>query len=189
MHSTRIATFLLGGWIAGCVLVDLIALQNIRMAGQMLNAAIPAASEIIQSAGREEMNSLLHHFAAEQYRAYFSEWGVAQLILLLLLAAVLWFATERRWIPQLLCLAVFVLVVFQLAISPEWVYRGREGDFPPGSLSPSTQSRVSGLTALWMGVEAVKLILGGGLTAFVLSYKSKRRARRTSDPVVLVRAD
>ena len=189
MHPTRIAAFLLGAWIAGCVFVDLIALQNVRMAGQMLNAAIPAASEIIQDSGRDEMNSLLHHFAAEQYRSYFSQWEVAQLAIFFTISGVLFFATEKRWLPQLLCAAIVVVVVFQLAIHPEWIYRGREADFPPGSLSRTTQSRVSGLNALWTGVEIAKLILGAILSVFVFSYKPRRRPRRTIDPVFLVKAN
>ena len=188
MHSTRIATFLLGAWIACCIFLDLVAVQNIRLAAQMLNAAVPAASEIIQNAGREEMNALLHHFASEQYRYYFSQWALVQLGVILVLAGLLYFAVEKQIMPQILCVAILVLVVFQVAMGPEWIYRGREADFPPGSLSSSTQSRLSGLTALWIGVEAVKLALGGVLAFFLFSYKSKRRSRRTSDPVDIARA-
>ncbi len=189
MHSTRIATFLLGAWFACCVFVDLMALQNIRFAAQMLDAAIPAASEIIQNAGREEMGGLLHHFAAEQYRLSLQQWGYVQLIAILALSALLYFAAEKRVVPQILCLSIVVLVVFQLAMIPEWTYRGREADFPPGSLSLSTQSRVLALTELWIGVEVVKFIVGGVLAGFLFSYKSRRRARRNTDPVTLARAD
>jgi hypothetical protein len=174
--------------MAVCLAVDLIALQNIRLAGQMLNAAIPAASQIIEEAGREEMRSLLHHFAAEQYRYYDSQWEPVQIVLLLLLSGLLYFATEKRWMPQIVCLAILALVVFQFAIHPEWIYRGREADFPPGSFSSSTQSRISALTALWISVEVVKLILGGVLAFFLFSYKSKRRIRRTTEPIAEARA-
>jgi len=189
VHSTRIATFLLGAWFACCVFADWMATQNIRLAAQTLDAAIPAASEIIQNAGREEMGGLLHHFAAEQYRLYLSQWGFAQLILILALSPLLYFAAEKRIVPQILCLSIIVLVVFQLAILPEWTYRGREADFPPGSLSLATQSRVMALMELWIGVEVVKFMVGGVLAGFLFSYKSRRRARRTTDPVTLARAD
>jgi hypothetical protein len=189
MHSTRIATFLLGAWIGCCVLLDLLAIQNLRLAGQMLNSAIPAASEILQNAGREPMSQLLRHFAAEQYRYYFSVWGLIQLPGLLLLAGVLYFAAEKRILPQILCLAILVLVVFELAIDPEMAYRGREADFPPGSRELGTQARVWALTEIWIGVETAKLAVGGVLAAFIFSYKSKRRARRSSDPASLAIVD
>ena len=131
--------------MACCVFVDLAALENLRLAGQMMNAAIPAASEIIQNAGREPMGQLLHHLAAEQYRYYLPLWDQIQLAGVLALAGLLYFAAEKRVLPQILCLAIFVLVVFQLAMNPELAYRGREADFPPGSLSLGTQERVLAL--------------------------------------------
>jgi len=188
VHSTRIATFLLGAWIAGCLAVDLMAIENMRLAGQMLNTAIPAASAILQNAGREEMRGLLHHFAAEQYRYYFSQWSQIQLIAIPVLSGLLYFAAEKRVMPQVLVLAIFVLVVFQLAINPEVAYRGREADFPPGSLSLGAQGRALALTELWIGVEIAKLIAGGILAAHLFSLKSRRRSRRTTDPQVLSRA-
>jgi hypothetical protein len=180
---------MLGVWIAGCLMIDFTALQNLRLAGQMINSAMPAASEIMQNAGREQMGQLLHHFAAEQYRYYFSLWGFVQLAGVLLLSGLLYFAAEKRIMPQILCLAIFVLVIFQLAINPELTYRGREADFPPGSLTLGTQARVLGLTEIWVGVEIAKVIVGGVLAAFLFAFKSKRRSRRTADPVTLVRAD
>jgi hypothetical protein len=107
---------------------------------------------------------------------------------MLALAGVLYFAAEKRVTPQVLCLAIFVLVIFQLAINPELTYRGREADFPPGSLSILTQSRVLGLSELWIGVEVVKFVAGGVLAIFLIRFKSKVRARRISDPEPLARA-
>src|SRR5258706_2626625 len=112
MHSTRVATFLLGAWMGCCVFLDLLAIQNLRLAGQMLNSAIPAASQILQNGGRGQMGLLLHHFAAEQYRYYFSLWGWIQLPGILLLAGVLYIAAENRIIPQSLVLARLAVLVF-----------------------------------------------------------------------------
>jgi len=183
VHSTRLATFLLGAWIAGSLLLDLVSLQNLRLAGQLLNSAIPPASEILQNAGREQMRLLLHHFAAEQYRYYFSLWGLIQIPGALLLAAVLYFAAEKRIMPQLLCGLMLVLVLFQFAIDPELIYRGREADFPPGSQSLGTQARGWVLTEIWIGVEVVKLLMGAGLANYMFAFKSRRRTRRTEDPI------
>jgi hypothetical protein len=183
MHSTRIATFLLGAWIACSVLVDLLAIQNVRLSGQLLNAAIPPAAEIIQNTGREQMGLLLRHFASEQYRYYFSTWGLIQIPGALLLAAVLYFAAEKRVMPQLLCGLMLVLVLFQLLINPELAYRGREADFPPGRLALGTQARMWALTEVYIVVEAAKLLIGGGLAGYLFTYKSRRRHRRNQDLV------
>jgi hypothetical protein len=181
MHSSRIATFLLGAWIGCCIFMDLLALENLRLANGVLNSAIPPAVEIIQKAGREEMGLLLRYFAAEQYRYFFSTWELIQIPSALLLAGVLYFAADRRPMPQILCGLMLVLVLFQLAIHPELAYRGREADFPPGSQTLGTQARVWALTEVWIGAESAKLLIGALLANYMFTYKSRRRSRRTDE--------
>ncbi len=89
MHATRVATFLLGAWIGCCVFMDLLALQNLRLVGVAINSASPAGAAIIQKSGQEQTALLLRHFAAEQYRYYFSAWERIQIPAALLVAAVL----------------------------------------------------------------------------------------------------
>src|SRR5437016_6318966 len=125
MHSTRVATFLLGAWIGCCVFMDLLALENLRLASSVINSATPAAVEIIQKGGQERMALLLRYFAAEQYRYYFSTWELIQIPGALLLAGVLYLAAEKRPMPQILCGLMLALVLFQLAIHPELAFRGR----------------------------------------------------------------
>jgi hypothetical protein len=181
MHSTRIATFLLGAWISCCVFMDLLALENLRLASGVLNSAIPPAVEIIQKSSRDELGLLLRYFAAEEYRYYFSTWELIQIPIALLLAAVLYIAAEKRPLPQILCGLMLALVLFQLAIHPEWAYRGREADFPPGNQMLGTQARMWALTEVWIGAESSKLLIGALLASYVFTYKSRRRSRRVAD--------
>src|SRR5258708_4463736 len=133
------------------------------------------------------MRLLLHHFAAEQFRYYFSLWGLIQIPGALLLALVLYFAAEKRIMPQLLCGLMLALVLFQVAIVPELVFRGREADFPPGSQALGTQARVWVLMEIWIGAEVAKLLLGGALANYIFTYKSRRRARRAEEPITGVK--
>jgi len=181
MHATRIATFLLGVWIGCCVFMDLLALQNLRLVRPIINSAGPGADEIIRKTSPEQITLLLRHFASEQYRYYFSTWELIQIPVALLLAAVLYFAAEKRWIPQVLCGLMLALVLFQLAIHPELAYRGREADFPPGSRTFGTQARAWALSEVWIGAESVKLLIGGLLTVLVIGHKSRRRSRALGD--------
>lgn len=181
MHSTRIATFLLGAWIGCCILMDVLALQNLRLANGVVSSATPAAVEIIQKTGQEQAGLLLRYFAAEQYRYYFSTWELIQIAYALLLAGVLYLAAEKRPVPLVLCGLMLTLVLFQLAIHPELTYRGREADFPPGSQALGIQARVWALTEVWIGAESAKLLIGGLLASFMFTYKSRRRARRIDD--------
>ena len=181
MHSTRVATFLLGAWIGCCIFMDLLALQNLRLANGVMTAAIPAAVEVIQKAGPEQAGLLLRYFAAEQYRYYFWSWELIQIPGALLLAGVLYLAAEKRAVPQILCGLMLALVLFQLAIHPELMYRGREADFPPGNQALGTQARVWALTEVWIGAESAKLLIGALLASFIVAYRSRRRSRRSDD--------
>ena len=181
MHSTRIAAFLLGAWIGGCIFMDLLAVENLRLVNSVLNAATPQALHTIQRAGREEMALLLRYFAAEQYRFYFSAWEMIQVAGALLVAGVLYFAAEKRAMPQVLCGLMLVMVLFQLTIHPEMAYRGREADFPPGSQNLGTEARMWALLEVWGGAEGAKLLIGALLAGYMFTYKSRRRAHRGAE--------
>ena len=163
--------------------MDLLALQNLRLVSRAINSAGPMAVDIIRKAGQEQIALLLRYFAAEQYRYYFSTWELIQIPGGLLLAAVLYMAAEKRWFPQILCGLMLALVLFQLMIHPELMYRGRQADFPPGNQSLGTQARIWVLTEVWIGAETAKLLIGGLLTAFMIGYKSRRRSRWVEDDV------
>jgi hypothetical protein len=178
MHSTRIATFLLGAWIGGCLFADLLAIENVRLASSVMSSAIPPAVQIIQKAGRQEVASLLRYFAAEQYRSYFSAWELIQIPGALLAAGLLYFAAEKRAMPQILCGLMLALVLFQLAIHPELAYRGREADFPPGSQLLGAEARLWVLLEVWAAAEAAKLAAGVVLASYLFTYKSRKRVRR-----------
>jgi hypothetical protein len=181
MHSTRIATFLLGAWIGGCIFLDLLAVENLRLANRVVNSAIQPAAQIIQKDGRQEMALLLRYFAAEQYRWYFSAWEKIQIPGALLVAGVLYFSTGKRLMPQILCGLMLALVLFQLAIHPELAYRGRAADFPPGSQSLGTAARMWALIEVWGGAEGAKLLSGAVLASYLFTYKSRRRSQRAGD--------
>jgi hypothetical protein len=82
-----------------------------------------------------------------------------------------------------------VLVLFQhSALSPEIAYRGREADFPPGSLNIGTNLRLLALQQTYFGVEVVKLIAGGVLASYLFVFRTQRRSRKDRE-VVGSRAD
>jgi hypothetical protein len=178
MHSARVATFLLGAWIGCCVFMDLLAFQNLRLVSRTINSAGPVASDIIRKTGQEQTALLLRYFAAEQYRYYVSTWELIQIPSALLVAAVLYLASEKRWISQMLCGLMLALVLFQLAIQPELTFWGRAADFPPGNQTLGTQARVWALAEVWIGAESAKLLIGALLTALIIRYKYRGRSGR-----------
>jgi hypothetical protein len=84
---------------------------------------------------------------------------------------------------------MLVLVLFQHgALSPEIAYRGREADFPPGSTSIGTVTRLLALQQVYFGVEVVKLIAGGVLASYLFVFRTQRRSRKDRE-TVLTRID
>lgn len=182
MHTRRIATFLLGAWIAGSLWIVFLQLQSSQFPNALLNRAIPPASKTIQTLGREQAALLLHHFAAEQVRIYSRLWERIEIVLALALAWFLFRATQKRAFPLLLCAVMLILVLFQyFALTPELTYQGREIDFPAPSTGASLMSRVLALQYVYAVMEAVKLIAGGILAGYLFLFRAARRSRKELD--------
>ena len=183
MHSSRVGAFLVGAWIGCSLLVVVLAVQNVRFAGRLAGGSIPPATEIINAAGPEPARLLLRHFAWEQNRFYFSNWELFQMPVAVMLALFLYVTTDRRILPPVLCGLMLVLVMFEyFAITPEFTYRGREADFPPGNLTFGAEARVWLLTEVLIGAEGAKLLIGGVLASYLFAYRSRRRVRKLDDP-------
>jgi hypothetical protein len=183
MHSSRVAAFLIGAWIGCSVFLAVLAFQNVRFAGRVAGGSTPPATAIINAAGPEQARLLLRHFAWEQNRFYFTNWEMIQMPVAVMLALFLYLTTDRRILPPVLCGLMLVLVMFEyFAITPEFTYRGREADFPPGSLAFGAEARVWLLTEVLIGAEAAKLLIGGVLASYLFAYRSRRKVRKIDDP-------
>lgn len=179
MHATRIVTFLLGIWLGCSVMMDLITLQTPNLPDQILSNPHPEAQKIIQASKGDGARLLLDHAAREEVRYYTSNWELIQIPLGFLTLGALYFATERRLLANVLAGLMLVVVLFQyFAITPELTYRGREADFPPGSLMPVTVEGVKALTQVYVGVEGLKIVIGGLLASVIFAQRSRRRTRK-----------
>jgi hypothetical protein len=183
MHSSRVGAFLLGAWMGCSLFLSVLAFQNVRFAGRLAGESIPPATQIINAAGPEQARLLLRHFAWEQNRFYFTNWEMFQMPVAVILALFLYLTTDRRILPPILCVLMLVLVMFEyFAITPEFTYRGREADFPPGSLAFGAEARVWVLTEVLIGAEGAKLLIGGVLASYLFFYRTRRRVRKVDDP-------
>lgn len=186
MHYSRVGAFLLGAWLGCSLFLAVLAFQNVRLAGRLAGGSIPPATQIINAAGPEQAKLLLRHFAWEQNRFYFTNWEMFQMPVAVMLALFLYLTTDRRILPPILCCLMLVLVMFEyFAITPEFIYRGREADFPPGSLAFGAEARVWVLTEVLIGAEAAKLLIGGVLASYLFAYRSRRKVRKIDDPADL----
>lgn len=183
MHTRRMSTFLLGAWIGGSLLMCYIAIQNFRSPNLVMNTSMTPVLKVIQTLGRDQTQLLLRHFAAEQDRHYFLVWERMQVGLALMLGVCLVMATQRRILPLVLCAVMLAMVLFELSISPEIAYRGRETDFPPGNNALGPVTRLWALQQVYAGVEIVKLLAGALLAGYLFVFRISRRGRKDVDSV------
>ncbi|HWZ34312.1 MAG TPA: hypothetical protein VNX18_23400 [Bryobacteraceae bacterium] len=176
MHTRRIATFLLGAWIAGCAFMATVSILSLRAPNIVLSVPHPAAAKMAKDLGNENMEMLLRHAAAEQSRFLLKKWEQVQLGLGVGLAVCLFLGTQRRPLPMLLSVVMLVMVVFQYSgVTTELAYRGKETDFPPGSTALGPMTRYLTLQQVYIGAEIMKYIAGFFLAGFLFAFRTGRR--------------
>ena len=180
MHTRRIATFLLGGWIGASLFMAFVEIQNFRSPSLVLSQPIAPAAKMIETLGQQDAPLLLRHLALEQIRHYSYVWEEFQMVFALILGGCLFLGTRKRIFPLLLCGVMLALVMFQhIAVTPELIYQGRDTDFPPGNSALGPMARVWALQQIYAGLEIVKLIAGGVLASYLFAYRTPQRRRST----------
>jgi hypothetical protein len=179
VHTRRIAAFFLGAWLAGCLLMMFLSVQDSHSAAAVISTSLPQARKIIDSLGADQAALLLRHAAAEETRSLFFTWEWIEILLALILGGCLFLATQKRVLPIVLCGGMLALVLFQhFGLASELAYRGRETDFPPGNALVGPIERLRALQAVYYGVELTKLIAGGILASYLFVFRSSRRSSR-----------
>src|SRR5688572_27965761 len=95
----RLAMFALGVWLAGTILVSVVAAQNFYTIERLL-AESPNASfmSLVERIGRSEARDLLRYLSSELNRLYFQMWNVTQFVIGTLVS---WFLAASRSLPKL----------------------------------------------------------------------------------------
>lgn len=164
----RWAMFAMGAWLAGNVLVAVVAAQNFYTVDRLLTGSTNRffTSEIAR-VGPTETRELLRYLSSELNRYYFQLWNVAQLAIGLV---ILWLiargaATARvRWAV----LGMLALVVMaSVWLTPQIVAVGRSLDFVPRNPAPSSLQSFWVLHGLYTVLEGCKLVAGLIVSAWI----------------------
>jgi hypothetical protein len=154
VHTRRVATFLLGSWLAGTLIMMLLQPASLRAPNLVSAAALPPAVRMIQILGPDQAAMLLRHTSAEMARYLLYRWEEVEILIGLALAACLFLGTQRRIFPLAMCGMMFLMLVFEhFRITPELTYRGRETDFPPGNLDIGAVTRNAALQQVFFRVR------------------------------------
>jgi hypothetical protein len=176
VHTRRVSTFLLGGWMGCSFFMAFVVLQNLHSAVPLLSAPAAPVASMMKTLGPDQVALLLHHQAAEQNRNIMYVWEQAQIVLGLVLGGCLYFATQKRLLSLVLCGIMLTLVLFQFwAVTPEMAYRGRESDFQVGNLASNIMMRTLLLYQMLVVTEVMKVVVGGILASYLFAFRTSRK--------------
>jgi hypothetical protein len=81
-HRLRWAMLAMGAWLAGSVLVSVVATQNFRTVDRLLDGSKSAAfNSAVGRIGQPAARDALRYLSSELNRLYFGLWSVAQVVL------------------------------------------------------------------------------------------------------------
>ncbi|MGH9330051.1 MAG: hypothetical protein ACRD09_06380 [Vicinamibacterales bacterium] len=157
----RWAMFAIGMWIAGSLIIFVVATQNFRTIDRLLTESTNAAfSSQVSAIGQPASRDLLRYLSSELNRLYFQLWNAVQVPLGLL---ALWLlsgrpsAAKARWgVVGMLGIVALMAVWLQ----PEITSIGRSLDFVPRNPPPPALGRFWMLHGVYTVLEACKLVVG-----------------------------
>lgn len=173
----RWAMFAMGAWIAGNVMVAVVAAENFYTVDRLLAGSTSRvfASEVAR-VGRAEARDLLRYLASELNRRYFRLWNAAQLAIGLL---VLWLIapgpSKARWGVLGMVGLVALAAVW---LTPQIISVGRSIDFVPRDPAPSSLPRFWMLHGIYTFLEASKLLIGVVVSVWIARSEQTHHADR-----------
>ncbi len=170
MHHRRVASFLIGLWVAGSLLMMYIGTQNMTNVASILSTVPREGAKIVDKIGAENAQLLLRFHAAEQTRTQFETWELTQVALGLALAAVLYLGTHvSRYIVALCGIMLLIVGFVHFVVTPEVIWIGRGLDFAPGA----SRNRIWTLYALYAGLDALKLLMAAIIAGYLFRFKTR----------------
>src|SRR5260370_5105587 len=131
MHHGRLASFLLGAWLAGSVLMLWIATQSLSVVDDAIGSPPAAAAKIIKSLGKDNARALLRYSAGEQNRFLFEGWELAQMALAAGLILVLILGLKSRLLAGLTAGMLLLVLFAHFRVTADLAYLGKNIEFTP----------------------------------------------------------
>jgi hypothetical protein len=164
-----LALLLVGGWLAGNLIMFFVATQNFRTVDRLLASPTIEAAPALSSLPHDNMRMLLRHLSSELNRLYFFTWDLVQIAVGLAIVALLVLMNRKAEI--ILAGIMLLIVAIQLLfVTPRITAIGRALDFVPRNpLPPSAAPMMAEFWRLhgaFTGSDLVIVALG-----LVLAWK------------------
>lgn len=183
MHFRRFVCLVLGMWFGGTVMIAVEASYAHRAPDRILAEPAVGALQHIHAMGREGAGEFMRYTSAEQIRWLRETWDSIQVVIATGVFFLLLFGSSEGKFGLLMAFGMLGLAVFdRFVLTPEIAALGRLSDFiPPGSYS-GDHARALMLEGGYVGLEAVKWVLGLAL-AGSLVFRHQRSAARGHVPL------
>jgi hypothetical protein len=173
MHIRRLASLLLGAWLATGAFVALVSIHNMQAVDYLLAAPPRNAALSIEALGETTARTFLRFYSSELSRWYLDTWQTAQLVLgVCLLASLIAGGVQRRSIIVLCSLMIAMVLVLHFAIAPEMNRLGRAVDFIPAHRPAPDRERLAAFQRAYVVVEGFKALFGLALASSLLRRHS-----------------
>jgi len=180
MHWRRIASFLLGAWLAGSLVAALACLNNVNSVDEALASGDTTARQVIARAEHEGARMLLSSLTAVQNARLLSNWELAEAPIGLLLMFTLLMERHTR-ILAALPLVMLLLVGFEhVLVLPDIAWLSQALSFLPVGEGGAQRGRLDNLDRIYFFAEALKLLFGLGLAVLLFVMRAERRGSRSS---------
>ncbi len=161
MHTRRLASFLIGAWLLGSLLVTFVVVPAMhRQTDAILSSPPQALSKDIEDLGADVARLMLAYQASEATRFVYEIWGIVQIGMACALVATVLFTAHRSKFLIVTALLIAVLACIQVFyVIPTLRATGRVIDFLP--LSANSPARETNhIFQVWYQVCEVLKILG-----------------------------
>jgi len=174
MHPRRLTAFVLGIWLAGGLLMALLAAAEIWRADRLVDHPSPTFAVQGHLVGMPNARMLFHYQAEENARRNYELWELAQIAVASLFFLFLLFGTEESKVAIGAGLLLLLLVLAQrFLLSPNIIAMGRELDFLPAQIPSPTRSKLGVLLGFYAGVEAAKWLMQFAMAARLIAARRR----------------
>jgi len=179
MHSRRIASFLLGAWLAGSLIAAVACLNSVGSVDEAMASSDTTARQVIARAERDGARMLLRSLTAVANARLLSGWELAQAPIGVLLMIALVVERPTR-ILVALPLVMLLLVGFEhVLVLPEIAWLSQALAFLRDAEGGAQRSRLDNLQRFYVFAEAIKLLLGVALAVLLFVMRTGRRGSRS----------
>ncbi len=180
MNTRRILCTLLGVWMGVSLFAAALAAFSFRLVNQMIVNPPAEFAPYIKAVGLDKLRLLARYQASEFNRAMFEGWGLAQILIGLLVFGIILFGTKEGKLVLAISLVMLALVTgMHLLVTPSIVGYGRSLDFVAPDKDLQARKELQAIHNMYSALEGMKLL--GGVVLLGIFYRDGRRRGMRDD--------